>query len=155
MRPAKGASYIMSGNPIRKGLTNPPVASLGAEAVTLSLSVDSKVAGTAIERRNTQFAGQCCCLSRSQHVKYRFGEILYTAASSEEPVHVIQLGSVNWREPVSSISAPCIGNIMYKWYAKETKKGARQMAYRQSDDCIVPIKLQNPKGISSGGKAVT
>ena len=88
-------------------------------------------------------------------MKYRFGEMLYTAAASEGPVHVIQLGSVNWREPVSSISAPCIGNIMYKCYAKETKKGARQMAYRQSDDCIVPMKLQNPKGISSGGKAVT
>ena len=41
VRPAKGASYIMGGNPIRKGLTNPPVASLGTEAVTLGLSVDS------------------------------------------------------------------------------------------------------------------
>lgn len=32
---------IMGGNPIRKGITNPPVASLGTEAVTLGLSVDS------------------------------------------------------------------------------------------------------------------
>ena len=31
----------MGGNPIRKGITKPPVTSLGAEAVTLGLSVDS------------------------------------------------------------------------------------------------------------------
>lgn len=29
------------------------------------------------------------------------------------------------------------------------------MIYTQSDDCIVPMRLRNPKGISSGGKVVT
>ena len=38
-------------------------------------------------------------------MKYRFGEMLYTAAASEGTVHVIQLGSVNWRDPADSISA--------------------------------------------------
>ena len=40
VRPAR-TLLIVGGNPIRKGLTSPPVASLGAEAVTLGLSVDS------------------------------------------------------------------------------------------------------------------
>ena len=95
----------MGGNPIRKGLTNPPLTSLGAEAVTIGLSVDSQAIGTAIERRNTQFAGRCCYTGRSQHIQHRFGEVLHTAAASGRTVHVAQLYSVEWREPASSISA--------------------------------------------------
>ena len=91
--------------PSSKEITNPLVASLGAEVVTRGLSVDSKVAGTAIERRNPQFAGRCGGLYRSQHGHNRFGEIMEAAAASEGTVHVIQLQSVDWREPVSSISA--------------------------------------------------
>ena len=34
---------------------------------------------------------------------YRYGEISHTAAASVRTVHVIQLRSVNWREPVFSI----------------------------------------------------
>ena len=58
--------------PSGKELTTLTVASLGAEAVTPGLSVDSKVIGMAIERRNTQSAGRCCCQSRSQHNRMRY-----------------------------------------------------------------------------------
>ena len=45
---------------------------------------------------------------------------------------------------------------MNKWYAESTKKkGVRQMAYRQSDGRIVPMKAGNPKGITAGGKSRT
>ena len=33
---------------------------------------------------------------------YRYGEISHAAAASGRTVHVIQLGSVNWREPALS-----------------------------------------------------
>ena len=91
--------------PHGKELTTPPLASLGAEAVTPGLSVDSKVIGMAIERRNTQSAGRCCCQSRSQHNHMRYGEYTITVAASVRPIHVTQIFSVEWREPAYSISA--------------------------------------------------
>ena len=96
-----------------KALTTPQVASLRAEAVTLGLSVDSKVIGMAIERRNTQFTG-ATLLPEQKHTRY--GEYMTTAAASVRPIHVIQLFSVEWREPVCSISAPkkCVGQGMLK-----------------------------------------
>ena len=51
------------------------------------------------------------------------------------------------------ISRDSVWAIMYKWYAKATRKGARQMSYRQSDGRIVPMKARSPKGISAGGKS--
>ena len=45
------------------------------------------------------------------------------------------------------------GAIMYKWYAKVTRKETRQTACRQSDGRIVPLKMRNPLGISIGGKS--
>jgi hypothetical protein len=51
------------------------------------------------------------------------------------------------------ISPKCTGT-MYKWYAKVTWKGARQTVYRQSDNCIVPMKVGNGIPITTGGKAV-
>ena len=74
--------------PSGKELTTLTVASLGAEAVTPGLSVDSKVIGMAIERRNTQSAGRCCCQSRSQHNHMRYGEYTITVAASVRPIHV-------------------------------------------------------------------
>ena len=97
--------------PYGKELTTPPLASLGAKAVTLGLSGDSKVIGMAIERRNTQFTGRCSCLSRSQHIRMRYGECTGAVAASEGTIHVTQLFSVDWREPACSISAQykCVG----------------------------------------------
>lgn len=44
-----------------------------------------------------------------------------------------------------------ISNIlMYKWYAGQPK-GGLQMGHRQSDNCIVPMRVGN----AIGGKAVT
>ena len=92
--------------PHGKELTTPPLASLGAEAVTLGLSVDSKVIGMAIERRNTQSAGRCCCQSRSQHNRMRYGEWTDTAAVSErDPFMLHNYLALKWREPAYSISA--------------------------------------------------
>ena len=34
---------------------------------------------------------------------------------------------------------------MYKWYAKVSKKRARQMVYRQSDGRVVPMKSGSPR----------
>ena len=74
-----------------KELTTQPLASLGTEVVTLGLSVDSKVIGMTIERRNTQFAGRCCGQGRSQHMRMRYGEYTDTVAASVRTIHVTQL----------------------------------------------------------------
>ena len=44
---------------------------------------------------------------------------------------------------------------MYKWYAKASRKRARQMVCRQSDGRIVPMMARSPLGIIAGGKSRT
>ena len=85
---------------------------------------------------------------------YRYGEISHTVAASDwnRSCHTIIKRRLE-RACKTHISQYSVWAIMYKWYAKATRKGARQMSYRQSDGRIVPMKARSPKGISAGGKS--
>ena len=97
---------LAGGNPVRQGVATPPVANLGHAVATLWVK-RRKLGSRVIRHFSTEITVSPVCrhglLHGRQHVRNRYGEILYSTAVLEVS-HATQWHCINWGEPVVSIS---------------------------------------------------